>query len=289
MRSLTYGFKLLLERNKDGSYATQANRMGMLSLFADQLHELGYRDFTRPEQLQGRHVKVLLDHWRSQGITVATIKNRLSVLRWLAEKVGKASVLARDNAAYGIGNRKYVTNEQKARPLDRDKWAAIKDESIRCSLELEAAFGLRREEALKFQPRFADRGDHLVLKGAWTKGGKERTIPIRTEAQRELLNRLLKKFGRASLIPANRTYIQQVKIYERSTTEAGLGKCHALRHQYAQDRYLELSGMLAPKAGGKSSKELTPEEKARDRQARLTISKELGHEREQITAQYLGR
>jgi hypothetical protein len=34
----------------------------------------------------------------------------------------------------------------------------------------------------------ADRGDHLVLKASWTKGGKERIIPIRTEQQREVIN-----------------------------------------------------------------------------------------------------
>jgi integrase len=289
MLDLAYGFKLLAERNRDGSIATQENRKAMLRLFAGQWHTLGYREFTRPEQLGGRHVEALVRYWQREGVSVATIKNRLSVLRWLAQKVGKCSAIAKDNAAYGLENRRYVTDEQKARPLDREKWASIKDEYIRCSLELEAAFGLRREESMKFQPHYADQGDHLRLKASWTKGGKERTVPIRTEAQRELLNRLHKKVGKASLIPANRTYVQQMKIYERSTKAAGLGKCHALRHQYAQDRYLELSGMLAPKAGGKSSKELTPEEKARDYQARLTISSELGHGREQITAQYLGR
>ena len=35
--------------------------------------------------------------------------------------------------------------------------------------------------------------------------------------------------------------------------------------------------------------ELTPGQKAADRAARLQISSELGHEREQITAVYLGR
>jgi integrase len=49
------------------------------------------------------------------------------------------------------------------------------------SLRLQRAFGLRREEAIKLQPRWADRGDHLQLKASWTKGGRERTVPIRTE------------------------------------------------------------------------------------------------------------
>ncbi len=42
----------------------------------------------------------------------------------------------------------------------------------------------------------------------------------------------------------------------------------------------------APAAGGPSSRLLTPEQKAVDREARLMISRELGQEREQVTAIY---
>ena len=66
-------------------------------------------------------------------------------------------------------------------------------------------------------------------------------------------------------------------------------KAHGLRHAYAQSRYRELTGRAAPAAGGAHSPALSAEEKAGDRKARLTISRELGHEREQITAVYLGR
>ncbi|MCP4407497.1 MAG: integrase, partial [Gammaproteobacteria bacterium] len=64
---------------------------------------------------------------------------------------------------------------------------------------------------------------------------------------------------------------------------------HGLRHAYAQDRYAEMTGWAAPTAGGPTSKALSRAEKVVDREARLTISCELGHEREQITAVYLGR
>jgi hypothetical protein len=95
--------------------------------------------------------------------------------------------------------------------------------------------------------------------------------------------------GHGSLIPAKRSYIQQRRIYERHAARAGLNKLHGLRHAYAQARYLELTGFPAPAAGGPVSRELSAEQHTADHQARLTISRELGHEREQITAVYLGR
>jgi hypothetical protein len=64
---------------------------------------------------------------------------------------------------------------------------------------------------------------------------------------------------------------------------------HGLRHHYAQTRYADPTGWKAPAAGGPTSKQLSAEQKVIDRQARLTISRELGHEREQITEVYLGR
>jgi integrase len=157
------------------------------------------------------------------------------------------------------------------------------------SLALQKAFGLRKEEAIKFQPAYADQGGFIRLKSSWTKGGKERVIPVRNEAQRLLLDSLYKAVGKASLIPPTRSYIQQVKIYERHTQKVGLSKLHGLRHQYAQDRYTELTGLIPPAAGGKSSKALSVAEKQQDLEARLLISREMGHEREQITAVYLGR
>lgn len=64
---------------------------------------------------------------------------------------------------------------------------------------------------------------------------------------------------------------------------------HGLRHRYAQQRYEALTGWQAPAAGGPSAKVLTPEQRVQDRAARQLISRELGHERLEITAVYLGR
>jgi len=50
-----------------------------------------------------------------------------------------------------------------------------------------------------------------------------------------------------------------------------------------------MTGLPAPAAGGPRSRDLTVEQKALDQVARLEISRELGHEREQITSVYLGR
>jgi len=288
MRDLNYQLKQLCRHCREGSYATQTKRERMLTLIANQLHELGYRGMSA-KSLKPKHIEALLEKWRTQELSTGTIKNRMATIRWWASKVDKRNVVARSNEHYGIPDRRFVTNESKAKTVTGEQLEKVRDEHVRMSLELQQAFGLRREEAMKIRPCIADQVDHLTLQGSWTKGGRERIVPIRTDQQREVLDRAHRLAGRGSLIPGNRNYVQQMRIYEGNTRRAGLHHMHGLRHAYAQNRYEELTGWKCPAAGGSVAKDLTHEQRERDREVRLTISRELGHEREQVTAAYLGR
>ncbi len=287
MDDLTYTLRQLCQRNRDGSHATQADRMRSLTLVSRQLREAGFRQM-RATSLKGKHVAVLLERWQGEGLSAGTLKNRLAHLRWWAEKVGKAGVIPADNTQLGIPERRFVASENKARDFG-DSLDKVNDPFVRMSLLLQKAFGLRREESIKFRPGYADRGDCIVLKRTWTKGGRERTIPIITAEQRDVLDRSHRLAGAGSLIPAHKTYIQQRDVYDGQCKAARLSNMHGLRHHYAQARYQALTGWSAPAAGGKSSHMLTSTERAQDAIARQTISRELGHERTQITAVYLGR
>ncbi len=236
MRDLNYQLKQLCRRNRDGSYATQRDRERILSLIADQLHALGFRGMNS-RSLKPKHVEALVNRWRRENRSLGTIKNRMAALRWWAQKVDRQNVIARSNAEYGIPERTLVGNGSKAKTVDETDLDKVRDPHVRMSLELQQAFGLRREEAVKFNPSYADRGDHLRLKDTWTKGGKAREIPVRTQAQREVLDRAHRLAGRGSLIPRDRNYRQQLRVYERHTANAGLSKLHGLRHAYAQGRY----------------------------------------------------
>jgi len=287
VRDLNYGLKQLVNHRKAGSFGTRAARGHILQQAANTLHDLGYRKL-KPTGLKPKHVEALVEHWQAQSLSAGTIKNRMVHIRWWADQVGKASVIARSNDHYGIDRRVYVSGEDKSRQLDEDRLAKVTDHHTRMSLRLQQAFGLRREEAIKFSPSYADRGDKIVLKASWTKGGKPREIPVRHPAQRRLLDEVRQFAGRGSLIPANKNYRQQMRTYERNTQKAGLDKNHGLRHAYAQTRYEELTGQPCPARGGPSRAALTPEEHRRDQLAREEISRELGHERIAILSIYCG-
>ncbi|WP_326536311.1 phage integrase N-terminal domain-containing protein [Pseudorhodoferax sp.] len=288
MRDLNHDFKLLCQRNRDGSMATQHDREVILSLVADQLHEGGFHHL-RAQGMRTKHIDYLVERWHETGIAAGTFKNRMSALRWLAEKIGKQNIVRRDNAAYGIPERQHVSNTSKARTLDGEQLSRITDPYTAMSLRLEEAFGLRREESIKIQPSWADRGLVLRLKASWTKGGRERVVAIFNPKQRQVLAEAKTLAQGGSLIPPHMNYREQLYRFKAQTARAGIGSVHGLRHAYAQTRYLELTGWKAPAAGGPRSRDLTRHQKTLDQDTRLIISRELGHGREQITAVYLGR
>ena len=293
MNRLEYQLVKLCERNRDGSHATQANRKAMLSLFSEQLKECGYKvNQMRPSDLKGRHINALVTKWKSEDKSTGTIKNRMTALRWWADKCGKAEIV-KDNAIYGIEKRVYVTNENKSVSLHDLDLSKI-DENIAQSLRLQDAFGLRREESMKFQPEFAldgqtiDNAKYIRLKDSWTKGGRPRTIPISNEKQRQELRKAYAQAVKngGSMIPKEKSYKAHKSNFESVTHALGVGQTHGLRHGYAQTRYLELMCFPCPAVGGFRS--LTSEEIAKDKEIRMLISEELGHSRINITSVYLG-
>ncbi len=288
MKDLNYQLSKLCRDNRDGSFSTQATRSRILDLIASQLQALGFRRM-QTSSLKPKHIDALLAKWREQGISTGTLKNRLSALRWWAKKINKPSIIAKDNSVYGIGKRTYIARESKAQELDEKKLSLISDKHVRLSIRLQAAFGLRREESIKFSPSYAVQDDHIKLKPTWTKGGRARTVLITSDDQRRLLEEVKALAGGGALIPPHLNYVKQLHRYEKRTAKAGLSQLHGLRHGYAQRRYFELTERVCPVAGGLPSKDLNPAQRALDHEARAIISSELGHARVEIAAVYLGR
>ena len=129
----------------------------------------------------------------------------------------------------------------------------------------------------------------LVLQGSWCKNGRARVVPIRTPEQWRVIEdcKMHVSDKHCSLIPNGKTYYQQMKRYENELAKANIHKAHGLRHAYAQQRYLELTGWLAPAKDGPTKKQLSTEQLLVDQSAREILTSELGHERISILAIYV--
>ncbi len=287
MTPLQWDIQKLLRVNRDGSRTTQYQRKMMAFRFAKDIDGLGFRGL-RLRGIGNRHVSRAVDSWKRQGLSHATIMNRLSVIRWLGQKINKPNLGYDSNARFGLNGRSQ-SSVNRAQRLFVSVTGKVSDPYTRVGFKLQAAFGLRRSEAMKIQPRWADRGTKLVLKGSWTKGGRPREIPIRTAYQRRVLEEAKRLAGNGSMIPPHKSYKQHLHTWEHETRKAGLSKTHGLRHAYAQTRYYELTGWKSPIQGGPSRDKLIGDQRELDVQARQQIAEELGHARISITYVYLGR
>ena len=285
------------EADPTGSYATRQARESHLRIFVETLYDSGYNP--KPKNTRPKHIEHALTRWSEDGITRRTIDNRLSTLRWFAREIGKPNIVRRTNDEYEmLPPRQKPDYQNKARSLDQGSLDKVRDPLTRMSLVLQREFGFRQKEAIMIRPHEADRGDRLHLQDTWTKGGKPRDVPLTTPGQRQALDeaKALVPPGRA-LIPPSKDFHQQRRIYKNEADRASLSKLHGLRHAYAQQRYRTLTrrldpngeGWHCPARNGRSQDDLSMQEKKIDVQARLQISKEMGHGRLRITYVYLGK
>jgi site-specific recombinase XerC len=278
------------------SYATQDKRADVLYTGFAELRQLGYR-LDAVQSLRGKHVEALVQAWQARGLSASTIQNSLSVFRTFAGWVGKAGMVQRVEHYLGAGVavRSSIAREDRswsARGVDiaaKIEQVRLRDPRVAIQLELQAAFGLRAREAMQLRPHVADKGSYLSVTHG-TKGGRDRVEPIRTAQQRDVLERA-KTFcatPASSTSDPHRKLHQWKNHYYEVVRACGITRrdgitSHGLRHQYANDRYHELSGAESPVRGGSQN------DSGADQIARLILAEELGHSREGVTTYYLGR
>ena len=179
------------------------------------------------------------------------------------------------------------------------------DERVAIMCELQWVFGLRRKEAVMLQPhRAVVPAGRLSIEAPvaesylvcleverGTKGGRLRLVPIVTEAQRAALERAARyaEFPDSYLGHPGKTLRQVLDRYKNvlartgiTTKELGVTG-HGLRHQFAGDKYFDLGKIACPVRGGDpmADRELLE-------RVLLAVSRQLGHNRTQITSAYLG-
>gem|GEM_PF-1307257 len=288
MNALAYDLLVLTRRYREGAYKTQRNRSTTLLMCARQLGEAGHVQL-RAWDFRGRHRNALVARWWAERISWKELCNRAAILRWWAEKIDNPGVIPMTNDFLRQETSRIPIGPQvsKAQVFDPACLAKITDPHIRVAIELAIVFGLRLHECLLVEPHRADEGTHLAL--VKTKGNRPRHVSITRDDQRLVLERAKTLVPRGqSMIPAGKEFHQQRNLLNRWLRKVGLRKLHGVRHHFAQEYFAEAAGHAAPVQGGPSRREMTPEERQADTQARTQLAQELGHNRPRISATYIG-
>jgi integrase len=244
------------------SFETYDKRKAMLIGGFTLLLVLGYK-IKSPENFREYHMKILAHEWERLGIK--DIQTWISAFRVYAGWIGKGGMIkeskryVRDPESV---KRSYVAKEDKktwsGKSIDvktKIREVGLLDPRVALILEIMFLFGLRIKEALLFRPHKADRGNYLDINRG-TKGGRPRISDIDTPEKRAVIDRAKEIASRksSSLIPDDKNYEPYRKKFYRICNKAGIGQRfgivpHGLRHEYANQRYQQLTGQETPIKG----------------------------------------
>ena len=309
-RKLHYAIKNCLRTHfGDGHYATVQAHSERCRLFCDWLlssHQIA--DARRINQeifyAYAAHVRGLLENG---DISVSTATNRIS-------SVNVAMKILRGDTKVHIANIGKILGEKRSHirtlapqgmifeHLDPLIEELIKTgfQRVAAIIMLARAAGMRlREAILADLPRLKREalrlGEINIQDGC--KGGRSGAFAPRWIPVTDIVLSAI-EFARSVSPPGSRNLLSPTENYveflrgtvnaSRNTLKAhGISRFHDLRAAYACCRFQELAGTPAPVFVSDDESSVLP--RSRNREARQKISRELGHERLEVTNAYLGK
>lgn len=100
-------------KGSGGSYLTQHIHIREIERFVGTLRELNY-GVQKWSNVCNKHVHRVVTRWKADGLSTATLKEYLSGVRLAVRFYG--GKIAERNSAFGIKNRVYISNIDKAVP-----------------------------------------------------------------------------------------------------------------------------------------------------------------------------
>lgn len=294
------GKNALADHYGHGKFSTRASHAERWNQFVSFLKTEGIKDARCINKQTIEHYAVYLkDQVDNEDMKVAYAQNLLSTINVVMEAMRKDKALAIKPAQW-VGNRSNVrttipTTLERSKTDEPFRRLRLNSQEQTLNVaQLCRTFGLRFKEASLLNTKQAlQQAERLgrinITEG--TKGGRgkgaDRWVPV-NQHQIQLLKEAAQIQGnQTNLIPPGKSYIQwrDHAYYQWRTVnnDTGIRGFHDLRAAYACERYLELTGFPAPVVNG-----IRQADKGLDTQARVILSQELGHNRLDVMAAYIG-
>lgn len=273
----------LYRHNRQGSYKTKERYFEAYKRFLSFAADT-YR-LEKIANISGKHLSAYVTQMQNKGLSASTVKTDLAAIRFWHDQIPNARYTLPSNGEYDLAQRKFGGVD---RTWSNAEFSGMLGACLRSGREDYAAcitiaryVGLRLHEVMRIDSaiaRAALKNNALTIKG---KGGKLREVPIH-DAVRIELQKFLERTapGYKLFVPKGKqthiakTELQNFIASRRSSVQNPSKKppltFHGLRHSCAVEWYQQLL------ADGKPEYD-----------ARLQVSRWLGHEREDVTRIYL--
>ncbi len=273
-----------------------------------RLWRLGFR-VQSIAAINGKHIEaVVRDHWAC-GASPKYMSSIMTQLNKLDDWLNKPGIVKSKETYLPEVDPKEFANSMVA---DKSKsWsengidlslkiaeADRKDARFGLMLRMCLALGLRRCEVLQITPWKDDRGVYFDIRPGIAKGGRARTIPYLSPAQKEVVQYVKSQLKRTEFLgwtdPVlhgdGGLLLRNEKRYSQYMADIGITKAesgvtgHGLRAEYAEDMSILLGLIPATRGGTKDQMSQEDEDTIR-----LLVSENMGHSRTNVTNAYYGK
>ena len=263
---------------------------------ARDLIDSGYNRNGSAKNLSEQDIRNLVGSWQDKGLAVGTMQNKMTTIRHILSAADNK--LSISNVQLGISAGRDVLNNanvNKACSLpSAEKLSAIKDKTLSGAIMLASAYGLRKDEALYVVHALTlkhsvSENNKLIIPRGKGKGTVARTFAMRDNGA-TLRAVAVSVAGLKTYTKIDKSRIENFRNrLENEVRKFDNLNMHGLRHNYAQERYTSLTGLIAPAAGGLKYADMSDVQKESYHSACKEISQELGHTRETIIRSYVGK
>jgi len=272
---MTQNLRSQLQFSKMRSTSTLTNEKNLnnVSRLCDKIQEKF--GLEKIENLKTNHLKTVFKDLQNQGLSNSTLAGYATAARMIASQIHKENIMPRMNKELNIsraGERLQPLTCNTAKQAEITQALYNKSEYLGLAADMRQEFGLRAKESLLSNKIVLDAQGKIFLQVEGSKGGRARTVEIKTQEQRAIINKVqahIRANEQNSIIPRDQTLKQAITQQRNALSAAGATRAdgsnaHAHRHAYAQNRAAEGA-------------------------TRGQIAEELGHGREEIVSHYVPR
>ena len=190
--------------------------------------------------LTGEHIQQLVAHWKKSKLQPSTIMKYMTVLRQFLLKIDHM-IDGIDNQSLHIINRKSSPKTIKVPPHVLEQFS---NPIATILFQFQTDFGLTLSEAMRLTPNIHIQQNHVWITREIATNSQDRLIPIRHEAQTQVINSLLTLCKQNQSLIVTFGYHHVRCDYSAQLKSLGLPTAKAYRYLYAKRLHQELSPTL---------------------------------------------
>ncbi len=221
----------VFNQQKQGSHATKREQQRVMNTIINDLNRL--RRLPREFKLMTPHdIECLVRFWKEKGLSVATIGNKLGVLRQF-NQLARLDLNIPSNKE--LGSIKATSTPLKI-SLPENYENKIFHPITRSLIALQLHFGLTKLEAIRVNPTCIVNDNILLIQRTIAHNKKDRTIPIVTNGQKSTLSERKILTQTSQLLKQQDTSLLINHLYAAECHDAGIDPKTPFRRHYAQTR-----------------------------------------------------